>query len=424
MIFGDARVGSGEFFSTDQLYRLPDESPSVWPRWARWNDSLGRPYTIGVEEEVLLLDAADHSLAQSSDRVLPRLSRELSAHISPETHAAVVELRTGIHGDVSGAVAELAALRAQLQRELGRMRLCAAAAGTYPLPSDGENLVSGGERYRLVSDSMRVLAHREPTLALHVHVGVPDPENAIRLLNGLREVVPLLLALSTNSPFWRGVDTGFASVRTVIFDAFPRTGIPRRFEDYGDYVGAVDELIASGALRDPTFLWWDVRLQPALGTVEVRAMDAQTTLADTAALVALVRSVSRLVLEGGAGDGHIGPEVLEENRFLAARDGLDARLIDPVKRALVPARGLMEVLLAACRRHADEAASAELDRVRRLVATNGAQRQRYRATQDGLAALITTLAQRFSPSGDRPQPTTPTASSTEGAFPCLSKTTP
>ena len=135
---------------------------------------------------------------------------------------------------------------------------------------------------------------------------------------------------------------------------------------------------------------------------------AALATAGAAALVTLVRSVARLVLEGGAGDGQVGPEVLEENRFLAARDGLDARLIDPVKRTLVPVRTLMEVLLAACRRHGDEAAVAELDRVRRLVATNGAQRQRYRANQDGLAGLVTTLAQRFTSSGDRSRLATPT----------------
>ncbi len=211
----------------------------------------------------MLLERRDWSLAQASDEVLGGLSRELSAHTFPETHAAVVELTTGIHPDVDGVVAELASLRNRLSRELDAMGLTVAAAGTHPSTVRDETEVSSAARYRAVSDSMRVLARREPTMALHLHVGVPDPEDAIRLLNGLRRNIPLLLALSANSPFWRGRNCGFASARTVIFQAFPRTGPPRFFDDYADYVATVDELIAPGAIRDPSFLWWDVRLQPA-----------------------------------------------------------------------------------------------------------------------------------------------------------------
>ena len=146
---------------------------------------------------------------------------------------------------------------------------------------------------------MRELARREPTFALHVHVGVADPEDAVRLANRLRAHLPLLLALSANSPFWQGRDTGLASARTPLFQAFPRVGIPRAFDDYADYVEAVDLLIRCGAFPEPTFLWWDVRLQPRFGTVEVRIMDAQTTVEDTAALVALVQSIARLEVEEG-----------------------------------------------------------------------------------------------------------------------------
>jgi carboxylate-amine ligase len=228
-----------------------------------------------------------------------------------------------------------------------------------------------------------------------VHVGVPDAEDAVRLLNRLRGAVPLLLALSANSPFCQGRDSGFASMRTVLFQAFPRTGTARCFADYTDYVEAVDALIASGALPDPSYLWWDVRLQPALGTVEVRVMDAQTSAADTAALVALVHSLAQFELEGDARGRPAGPEVLAENRFLAARDGLDARLIDPTRRALVPARALLQDLVARCRAQTDAVSAAELDRVARLAQSNGAERQRAWARQDGLVELMTTLTERF-----------------------------
>jgi glutamate---cysteine ligase / carboxylate-amine ligase len=228
---------------------LNDAPDGVQPLWARWNGHPQWRYTIGVEEELMLLHRTpDHSPAPSGDRVLSRLSRELLEHTSPETHASVIELATGIHRDVAAAAAQLTTLRAQLAQELTEMDLCAVCAGTYPLARTDEIRVSGGARYGRVTASMRMLTRREPTMALHVHVGVPEPEDAVRLLNGLREVVPVLLALSANSPFSQGRDSGFASARTVIFQGFPRTGTPRRFADYADYVEAVDPLIASGAL--------------------------------------------------------------------------------------------------------------------------------------------------------------------------------
>ncbi|HEY2601771.1 MAG TPA: YbdK family carboxylate-amine ligase [Thermoleophilaceae bacterium] len=375
------------------------ESRFGGPAWARWNDGQERRYTVGAEEEAMLLRPPSLALAQASDAVLGQLSGGLAGHAAAETHAAVVELMTGVHGDIHGAVEELAGLRAELARELRPLGLTAASAGTYPLASHGENRVSGLARYRQVADSMRALARREPTLALHVHVGVPDAGDAVRVLNGLREAVPLLLALSANSPFSQGRDTGFASARTVIFQSFPRTGTARAFAGYRDYVRAVDALIGSGALPDPSFLWWDVRLQPKLGTVEVRVMDAQSNVADSAALIALVQSLVRLELEGDAPPaGDVGPEVLAENRFLAARDGSEARLIDPARRELVPLRRLVDELLTRCLPHAEALGCAgELEHARRLATANGADRQRFRAREPGgLRGLVGTMCERFS----------------------------
>src|SRR4051812_20528238 len=250
------------------------------PHWARWNDELDRRYTLGVEEEVMLLDPVSWSLVQSGDEVLAQLSGELSPYVSPETHAAVLELTTRVQRGVDGVVAELRSLRVRLAQELDAMGLAVAAAGTHPLTAWTETEISAAPRYRMLERSMRMLARREPTMALHVHVGVPAADDAVRVLNGLRRNLPLLLALSANSPFVQGRDSGFASARTVTFQAFPRSGPPRRFADYAEYVDGVDALVASTAIPDPSFIWWDVRLQPALGTVEVRVMDAQSTLED------------------------------------------------------------------------------------------------------------------------------------------------
>ncbi len=275
----------------------------------------------------------------------------------------------------------------------------AASAGTHPFAVWQEIVISAGERYQFVYGSMRELARREPTFGLHVHVGVPDPEQAIHAANRLRTELPLLLALSVNSPFWQGRDTGLGSARTPLFQAFPRVGIPRAFHTYEEYVESVDVLIRCGAVPEPTFLWWDVRPQPRFGTIEVRIMDAQTTLADTAGLAALVQSIVRLEVEEGAGtyDDGIPPEVLNENRFLAARDGMDAELIAHDLNTRVPARELLSDLLVLCRPHAEAlGCAAELDTVSRLAERTGARRQLDLSRSLGsLPRVVAVLADDF-----------------------------
>lgn len=345
----------------------------------------------------MLLDPAGWTLAEAGDDVLARLSGELASHTAPETHAAVVEVFTGVHGSVDGVVGELGALRGLLSRELHGMGLAVAAAGTHPLALAGPTAVSGGDRYRDIEASMRSLARRAPTMALHVHVGVPEPEDAIRVLNALRRRGPVLLALAANSPYSEGGDGGFASARTVIFQAFPRTGLPRHFADYDDYVATVDDLVAAGAVPDPSFLWWDVRLQPRLGTVEVRVMDSQTSVREVAPLIALIQSVARLALDGAEPlEPEPSAEVLAENRFLAARDGMNARLVDPAARRMVPVRETLDALLRTCRPHAARlGCDRALQDAWALAASNGAERQRAWARDGRLDRLVARLADRF-----------------------------
>jgi glutamate---cysteine ligase / carboxylate-amine ligase len=246
---------------------------------------------------------------------------------------------------------------------------------------------------------MRELARREPSFALHVHVGIPDPDTALRIVSRIRAHLPLFLAVSVNSPFWQGRDTGLASARTPLFQAFPRVGIPRGFRDYSDWVETVDLLMRCEAFPEPTFLWWDVRPQPRFGTVEVRVLDAQTTVAESAALCALVQSVARLEATEGYASPELvsSPEVLDENRFLAARDGMDAMLIDPTLACAVPAREVLEALLQACAPHARALdCEAELAGVRTLADRTGAGRQLSLAAEaDRLDQLVATLAAMF-----------------------------
>ena len=375
----------------------PERTSPSWADWAGGHDS--GPYTLGVEEEAMLLDPRTWALAHRIDDLLPRLPRATEAHVTAETHGSAFEIQTGVQGTVAAAVEELAGLRGQLAETLGSLDLRAAVAGTHPFAIWQEIAVSGGERYQFVYGSMRELARREPTFALHVHVGVAEAETAIRVNDRMRVHLPLLLALSGNSPFWQGRDSGLASARTPLFQAFPRVGVPRAFGSYEVYAETVDLLIRTEAVPESTFLWWDVRPQPRLGTVEVRVMDAQTRCEDTAAIVALVQSLVKMEAEQGyATDAAIAAqEVISENRFIAARDGADAELVDVELERRVPVRDLLADLLAICRPHAqDLGCEEELADVTRLIDDPPARRQlRIARRSPSLGRLVEDLADDF-----------------------------
>jgi glutamate---cysteine ligase / carboxylate-amine ligase len=369
------------------------------PDWAIWNFEPGRAaWTVGIEEEVMLLDPAGWSLAQVSDSLLPALSPRLAGSVSAETHACTLELATGVHSTVRSAAAELYSLRATLAAELHGLGLRAAVAGTHPLAHGHEIEVSGGARYQLLHEGLRMLARREPTFALHVHVGVPDAELAVLAADRLRAHLPLILALSANSPFWAGRDSGMASARTPLFQAFPRAGVPRRANTYATYVERLDALLRAGAFPEPTFVWWDVRLQPRFGTLEVRIADAQTSVAEVAALAAFIQALVRLeATEGYAEEALVeAHEVIEENRFLAARDGVAALLVDPTIDARVPAAEQLAGVFEACAEHAMVLDSqAELEVAAVLATRTGAEHQRELASNHGLEGVLPELSGAF-----------------------------
>jgi carboxylate-amine ligase len=374
---------------------------SALPAWAAWptRPSGTAAYTIGVEEEVMLVSPGGWNLAQASDEILPRLPPDVRDQFHPETHAAAVEIATGVHVRVADAIAELRRLRDALRITCEQQELAVASAGTHPFAVWRETAVGRGVRQAEVYGSMRELARREPTFALHVHVGMPDPEAAIRALDRLRVHLPMLLALSANSPFWQGRDTGLASARTPLFQAFPRVGVPRRFGSYAEWVDTVDLLVRCEAFPDPTYLWWDVRVQPRIGTIEIRIMDAQSDLARTATLVALVQSLAKLESEQGWAEeaSWAPPELWEENRFLAARDGAAVSLIAATLRRRVPLADRVEDLLGHLRPHAVELGCLEeLEGVGELLADPAAERQLRIARRPArLPGLVQALAEAF-----------------------------
>ena len=365
--------------------------------WSDWRP--GAPaYTLGVEEELMVLGGQRLQLEPAGPRVAEALPPHLRAVVSVETHASALEVHTSIQGRVGDAAAELAGLRAELAGELEALGLRAASAGTHPLSLGLDTTVSPQDRYQEIHRALGALARREPTFALHVHVGLPTPEAALRAYDSLRVAVPLLIGLSANSPFWRGSDSGLASARTFVFGAFPRTGLPRAFATYEQYVAALDALIEAGAIRDHTFVWWDLRLQPHLGTIEIRAMDAQVEVWETAALTALVQCLVRAAAEESPEEAP-PPEVLDENRFIAARHGIQARLIDDGRPTPLPV--LLDRTLARLAPHAEDLGCvAELEAVTDLARENGAARQRRAAEELGVTGIAARPRRRIRGAGD------------------------
>jgi carboxylate-amine ligase len=249
--------------------------------------------------------------------------------------------------------------------------------------------IVGRTRYRDLISALRFVARQELIFGMHVHVGLDDPDMAIHVANGMRVHVGALLALSSNSPFWRADSTGLHSTRTPIFRAFPRVGIPPRYEDWADYERRVEFMVGSGVIEDYTWLWYDVRPHPNLGTVEIRVCDAQTRVEHTLGLAALVQAMVKELCEhyeAGLGFGDYPWQMLDENRWLAARHGLDGELVDLPANERVATRALARRLLGRLREHAQDLGSAaELEGVEDLLAKgNGAARQVmvYEANQD------------------------------------------
>jgi len=362
--------------------------------------AASRDGTVGLEEEFAILDPATLDMVPRFEELRDSAPPELAQHITGELIRSEIEIVSGRGEDLADALARQRGARRRLFAHAAASGVALGASGTHPWADYREQQFIDTEHYRRVASSLQYVAKRNNTFSLHVHVGVADPEDAVRVANAMRVHLPVLLALSANSPFWQGRDTGLASARTPLFQAFPRVGIPRAFADYEDWAHTVDLLVRCDAFPEPTFLWWDVRLQPKLGTVEIRVMDAQTRLEANAALVALVQCLVRLeTLEGFAEPLAIGsPEVLDENRFLAARDGADAALIDPVAERRVPLAEIVEGMLDACRPHAqDLGCPRELEAVGDLLRHPPTKHQLMLARRrpDRLHGLVSALADEY-----------------------------
>src|SRR6185437_3061359 len=308
---------------------------------------------------------------------------ELEERINPELMQSVIEITTPVCRTPAEVERELSALRTYVSSVAAAKGLRVGSAGTHPFSLFERQRITARDRYHNLVDQMQYVARRELIFGMHVHVAVDGPEKAIQVVNGLLAHLSQLLALTASSPFWRGEPTGLASRRQMVFAAFPRSGPPPRFRDYADYAEVVGQLEKTGCIADYTHIWWDIRLHPRFGTVEIRVCDAVTRVEDAVALAAFCQSLVKLYSERHA----IGAEIpsyhrilTTENKWLAARYGLEAPVMDLAtgRRNRVPVAQLVRRTLREIEPHARELGSdRELDGIREILARgNGSDRQR------------------------------------------------
>jgi carboxylate-amine ligase len=348
----------------------------------------GDPFSLGVEEELFLVDPVSGRQVNSSEAVQARLG-QVRGTVERELHACQVELITNVCRTVGEAVEMLAGMRRAVV-ETGAGLL---GSGTHPSAEEGEAEITDKERYERIHDLLGD-AVATPVAGLHIHVGMPDPDTAIRAFNGLRRHLPLLQALGANSPFRHGRDSGLASAREVTVRGWPRSGVPRAMRDFEDFRAAAELLTRAADVPDYTWFWWKLRPHPRLGTVEVRALDAQASLEDTAALVALTHCLARHAAEAEP-PADPPSEVLEEGMFRAARFGVAAMLPD-AHGELRSVSDLLEDAIALAGPSAHELGCAgELDGLPALLTRGGGagrQRAAYEITgMDGLLRDLTRL---------------------------------
>jgi carboxylate-amine ligase len=337
----------------------------------------GPAYTIGIEEELMILDGETLELVNAIESLLEPAT---SGEIKPELMESVLEVSTDACENTAQAGEQLRALRRQVNEAAAAKGMVIGAAGTHPFAMWEDQRIVARPRYRDLIAALRFVARQELIFGVHVHVGVDDPDKAIHVTNGMRVHMPVLLGLSANSPFWRADSTGLASTRTPIFRAFPRVGIPPTYKDWDDYSRRIEFMIEARVIEDYTYLWFDVRPHPNFGTVEIRVMDSQTRVDHTLGLAALVQGLVKELsehFEAGKTLSKYPFEMLDENKWLAARHGLEGELVDLPSSERVPTHELARRLLDRMREHCQDLGSAaELEYVDDLLERgNGAARQ-------------------------------------------------
>ena len=357
----------------------------------------GPLYTLGVEEELMIVDPGTMELVSAVEEMIEGVPSETEGSVKPELLQSVLEIATDVCRSAGEAAGQLEDLRRRVRETAESKGLTIGSAATHPFAKWEDQRVVDRERYQEIVDALGFVVRQELLFGLHVHVGIDDADKAIHVANGMRVHLPILLALSTNSPFWRGQTTSWMSSRTPLFRLLPRVGIPPRFEGWTEYCERIEFMVRAGAVPDYTYLWWDVRPHPNLGTVEVRSCDAQTRLEHTIAITALIQAMAKELCEhfsAGEALGTFPAELLEENKWMAARYGMQGELIDLPSSERIPTADLARRLVDRLHPHARELGSErELEGVTELIERGtGANRQlaEWRANRD-MAALVRSI---------------------------------
>jgi carboxylate-amine ligase len=326
-------------------------------------------FTIGIEEEYLLVDAASRDVAREPPREILAQCQTIAGTglVEPELLRSQIEVDTRVCGTVAEARRDLARLRRLISEVADGFGLAPIAASTHPFAEWHEQRTTPKARYDLLFRDMQSLARRLLICGMHVHVGIEDDELRVLLLNRFAAYLPLLLSLSTSSPFWQGEDTGLKSFRLTVFDNFPRTGLPETFEDFKDYARHIDILRQAGVLEDATFIWWDLRISARYPTLETRIADMCTTLEDAASIAALTQSLLHYLYRGYR-DRRQAPVysrfLIDQNRWRAMRYGYDEGLVDFATASVVRIEELLAELVERILPDAAElGCSRELERV-------------------------------------------------------------
>ena len=309
---------------------------------------MSHRFTIGVEEEFQIVDPATGELRSHVSELVQATSSGLGDQVKPELHQSIVEIGTKICGDVPELDADLRRTRSELVRAAQRVGLQVSAAGTHPFSNWTEQVITPGDRYKNIVEELQQLARSLLIFGMHVHVAVPDRTAMIDLMNMARYFLPHVLALSTSSPFWMGRDTGLKSFRTTVFRRFPRTGIPDHFNSWSEYEDYINLLVKLHCIDNAKKIWWDVRPHPTFGTLEFRICDVVTRVDEAVAIAALIQAIvvklHRLYTKN-MGFRMYPRALIEENKWRAARWGMEGKLIDFGKQAEVPMRDLAIELL-------------------------------------------------------------------------------
>lgn len=346
-------------------------------------------FTIGIEEEFQVIDPLTRDLRSHMHQIVDGGKTVLHEQVKAEMHQSVVEVGTNVCNNVTEARREVVYLRRMVAELAAKQGLRIAAAGTHPFSRWQEQPITDNPRYHEIVNEMQDAARSNLIFGLHVHIGIATRQQGIALMNSARYFLPHIFALSTNSPFWQGRNTGFKSYRVKVFDKFPRTGIPDYFSSAGEYDRYINLLIKTNCIDNARKVWYDLRLHPTYNTLEFRICDVPMLVDETIALTALMQAlVAKLVklMEQNLDFRQYSRALINENKWRAARYGIDGKLIDFGKEKEVPVPDLAEELLAFVDDVVDELGSrSEINYIRQILKNGtGADRQleTYRKTGD------------------------------------------